>query len=128
VNLWHELYTGTDASTYIFALFQFFPSAISLRDSFFGQMIYLHLTPSMSCRFMFRLWNHISLFPILASKAILTYVTINQMAAPTQEADMAKMMKIMIYVSPLMMLFSLSSYWLSLHYSISIIPTIDRAH
>jgi YidC/Oxa1 family membrane protein insertase len=35
-----------------------------------------------------------------------------QMAGPTQEGmpDMAKMMKIMIYVSPLMMLFFLNSY------------------
>jgi hypothetical protein len=72
VWIYDRLYTGTDASTYIFAfLFQFFPSAISLRHKdFFGQMIYLHLTPSMSCRFMFRLRSHISLFPILASIAI----------------------------------------------------------
>jgi YidC/Oxa1 family membrane protein insertase len=35
-----------------------------------------------------------------------------QMAGPTQEGmpDMAKMMKIMIYVSPLMMLFFFNSY------------------
>jgi YidC/Oxa1 family membrane protein insertase len=32
------------------------------------------------------------------------------MAAPTQEGIWAKMMKIMIYVSPLMMLFFFNSY------------------
>jgi membrane protein insertase Oxa1/YidC/SpoIIIJ len=37
-----------------YALFQFFPSAISLRQKdFFGQMIYLLSTPFMSYHFMF---------------------------------------------------------------------------
>jgi YidC/Oxa1 family membrane protein insertase len=60
--------------------------------------------------------NHISLFPILASIAIFFYMKMTtgdqQMAGPTQEGmpDMAKMMKIMIYVSPLMMLFFFNSY------------------
>jgi YidC/Oxa1 family membrane protein insertase len=51
-----------------------------------------------------------------------------QMAGPTQEGmpDMAKMMKIMIYVSPLMMLFFFNSYasGLSLYYFISNTITI----
>ena len=71
--------------------------------------------------------NHISLFPILASIAIFFYMKLTtgdqQMAAPQQEGmpDMAKMMKIMIYVSPLMMLFFFNSYasGLSLYYFIS---------
>jgi YidC/Oxa1 family membrane protein insertase len=50
------------------------------------------------------------------------------MAGPTQEGmpDMAKMMKIMIYVSPLMMLFFFNSYasGLSLYYFISNTITI----
>jgi YidC/Oxa1 family membrane protein insertase len=79
-----------------YALFQFFPSAISLRQKdFFGQMIYLLLTLFMSYHFMFRIRNHISLFPILASIAIFFYMKMTtgdqQMAAPTgRDADMAK--------------------------------------
>jgi YidC/Oxa1 family membrane protein insertase len=58
-----------------YALFQFFPSAISLRQKdFFGQMIYLLSTPFMSYHFMFHNGNHISLFPILASIAIFFYM------------------------------------------------------
>jgi YidC/Oxa1 family membrane protein insertase len=74
-----------------YALFQFFPSAISLRQKdFFGQMIYLLSTPFMSYHFMFRYTgNHISLFPILASIAIFFYMKMTtgdqQMAGPTQE-------------------------------------------
>jgi YidC/Oxa1 family membrane protein insertase len=59
-----------------YALFQFFPSAISLRQKdFFGQMIYLLLTPFMSYHFIFQLGSHISLFPILASIAIFFILT-----------------------------------------------------
>jgi YidC/Oxa1 family membrane protein insertase len=59
--------------------------------------------------------NHISLFPILASIAIFFYENDNRRStngSSTQEGmpDMAKMMKIMIYVSPLMMLFFFNSY------------------
>jgi YidC/Oxa1 family membrane protein insertase len=54
-----------------YALFQFFPSAISLRQKdFFGQMIYPLLTLFMSYHFIFQHGSHISLFPILASIAI----------------------------------------------------------
>ncbi len=71
--------------------------------------------------------NHISLFPILASIAIFFYMKMTtgdqQMAAPQQEGmpDMAKMMKIMIYISPLMMLLFFNNYaaGLSLYYFIS---------
>jgi YidC/Oxa1 family membrane protein insertase len=115
-----------------YALFQFFPSAISLRQKdFFGQMIYLLSTPFMSYHVPLY-GNHISLFPILASIAIFFYMKMTtgdqQMAGPTQEGmpDMAKMMKIMIYVSPLMMLFFFNSYasGLSLYYFISNTITI----
>jgi YidC/Oxa1 family membrane protein insertase len=115
------LYTGT--STYIYALFQFFPSAISLRQK--GFLYDLSSFDSIyELPFHVPLYgNHISLFPILASIAIFFYENDNgdqQMAGPTQEGmpDMAKMMKIMIYVSPLMMLFFFNSYasGLSLYY------------
>jgi hypothetical protein len=76
--------------------------------------------------------SHISLFPILAAIAIFFYMKMTsgdqQMAAPQQEGmpDMAKMMKIMIYVSPLMMLFFFNSYGagLSLYNFISNLVTI----
>jgi YidC/Oxa1 family membrane protein insertase len=77
--------------------------------------------------------NHISLFPILASVAIFFYMRMNQsqqanMQAPTQEGmpDMGKMMKYMIYFSPIMMLFFFNNYasGLSLYYFISNLLTI----
>jgi YidC/Oxa1 family membrane protein insertase len=96
-----------------YALFQFFPSAISLRQKdFFGQMIYLLSTPFMSYHFMFHCTVIIFVsYSGLNSDFLYMKMTTGdqQMAGPTQEGmpDMAKMMKIMIYVSPLMMLFSL---------------------
>jgi YidC/Oxa1 family membrane protein insertase len=76
--------------------------------------------------------SHISLFPILAAIAIFFYMKMTsgdqQMAAPQQEGmpDMAKMMKIMIYVSPIMMLIFFNSYGagLSLYNFISNLITI----
>ncbi|AWG23437.1 membrane protein insertase YidC [Flavobacterium faecale] len=112
-----------------YALFQFFPSAIGLR-----QKPFLWAKDLSSFDSVYELpfhipayGNHISLFPILASIAIFFYMKLTtgdqQMATPTQEGmpDMAKMMKIMIYVSPLMMLFFFNSYasGLSLYYFIS---------
>jgi YidC/Oxa1 family membrane protein insertase len=60
--------------------------------------------------------DHISLFPILAAIAIFFYMKMTsgdqQMAAPQQEGmpDMAKMMKYMIYISPIMMLIFFNTY------------------
>jgi YidC/Oxa1 family membrane protein insertase len=117
-----------------YALFQFFPSAISLRQKGFLWADDLSSFDSIyELPFHIPLYgNHISLFPILASIAIFFYMKMTtgdqQMAAPTQEGmpDMAKMMKIMIYVSPLMMLFFFNSYasGLSLYYFISNTITI----
>ncbi|WP_366182625.1 membrane protein insertase YidC [Flavobacterium ovatum] len=112
-----------------YALFQFFPSAIGLRQKPFLWADDLSSFDSVY-ELPFRIpayGNHISLFPILASIAIFFYMKLTtgdqQMAAPAQEGmpDMAKMMKIMIYVSPLMMLFFFNSYasGLSLYYFIS---------
>jgi YidC/Oxa1 family membrane protein insertase len=112
-----------------YALFQFFPSAIGLR-----QQSFLWADDLSSFDSVYQLpfhipayGSHISLFPILASIAIFFYMKLTtgdqQMAAPQQEGmpDMAKMMKIMIYVSPLMMLFFFNSYasGLSLYYLVS---------
>ena len=119
---------------FMYASFQFFPSAFELRQkgflwaddlSSFDEIIKLPFHVPLY-------GNHISLFPILASIAIFFYMKMTsgdqQMAAPQQEGmpDMAKMMKIMIYVSPIMMLFFFNSYGagLSLYNFISNLITI----
>jgi YidC/Oxa1 family membrane protein insertase len=76
--------------------------------------------------------DHVSLFPILASIAIFFYMkmtTGQQMSQqPTQEGmpDMGKMMKYMIYFSPVLMLVFFNNYasGLSLYYFISNLITI----
>ena len=103
---------------FLMASFRFFPSAFELRQqgflwaddlSSFDQIVKLPFNIPLY-------GDHISLFPILAAIAIFFYMKMtsgdNQMAQPQQEGmpDMAKMMKIMIYVSPLMMLIFFNSY------------------
>ncbi|MFQ3173794.1 MAG: YidC/Oxa1 family membrane protein insertase [Flavobacterium sp.] len=117
-----------------YALFQFFPSAIGLRQEGFLWANDLSSYDSIyELPFHIPFYgNHISLFPILASIAIFFYMKMTtgdqQMAQPQQEGmpDMAKMMKVMIYVSPLMMLFFFNSYasGLSLYYFVSNTITI----
>jgi len=118
-----------------FALFKFFPTNLSLRQKGF-----LWANDLSSYDSVFTLpfdipWygNHVSLFTILASTAIFFYMKMNQsqqanMQAPTQEGmpDMGKMMKYMIYFSPIMMLFFFNSYasGLSLYYFVSNLLTI----
>ena len=117
-----------------YALFQFFPSSIALRHKNF-----LWADDLSSYDAVFQLpftipayGNHISLFPILASIAIFFYMKMTtgdqQMQAPQQEGmpDMGKIMKIMIYVSPLMMLLFFNNYaaGLSLYNFISNLITI----
>ncbi len=118
-----------------FALFRFFPSNITLRGKSF-----LWADDLSSYDTVFQLpfeipfyGNHVSLFPILASIAIFFYMKMNQsqqmnMQAPTQEGmpDMGKLMKWMIYFSPLMMLFFFNNYAssLSLYYFTSNLLTI----
>jgi len=118
-----------------FALFRFFPSNIDLRQKGF-----LWANDLSSYDAVFQLpfkipfyGDHVSLFPILASVAIFFYMKMNQsqqanMQAPTQEGmpDMTKMMKYMIYFSPIMMLFFFNNYAssLSLYYFVSNLLTI----
>jgi len=118
-----------------FALFKFFPTNLSLRQKGF-----LWANDLSSYDSIFTLpfdipWygNHVSLFTILASTAIFFYMKMNQsqqanMQAPAQEGmpDMGKMMKYMIYFSPIMMLFFFNSYasGLSLYYFVSNLLTI----
>ena len=118
-----------------FALFRFFPSNIELRQKGF---LWADDLSSYDQVFQlpFEIWfygDHISLFPILASVAIFFYMKMNQsqqanMQAPAQEGmpDMQKMMKMMIYFSPIMMLFFFNNYAssLSLYYFVSNLLTI----
>jgi YidC/Oxa1 family membrane protein insertase len=115
-----------------YALFMFFPTAFDLRQKSFlwaddlSSFDSIYDFPSgFSIPFY---GDHVSLFPILAAIAIFFYMkmtTGQQMAAqqPTQEGmpDMSKMMKYMIYFSPLLMLVFFNNYasGLSLYYFIS---------
>ena len=118
-----------------FALFKFFPTNLSLRQKGFLWANDLSSYDSVfTLPFDIPLYgNHVSLFTILASTAIFFYMKMNQsqqanMQAPTQEGmpDMGKMMKYMIYFSPIMMLFFFNSYasGLSLYYFVSNLLTI----
>ncbi len=118
-----------------FALFKFFPTNINLR-----QQGFLWAPDLSSYDIIFDLpfeiplyGDHVSLFPILASVAIFFYMQMNQsqqmnMQAPPQEGmpDMSKMMKYMIYLSPVFMLVFFNNYasGLSLYYFVSNLLTI----
>ncbi|QCX38494.1 membrane protein insertase YidC [Aureibaculum algae] len=118
-----------------FALFRFFPSEIGLRQKSFLWADDLS-SYDMVAQLPFKIWfygDHVSLFPILASIAIFFYMRMTQsqqmnMQQPTQEGmpDMSKMMKYMMYFSPLMMLFFFNNYAssLSLYYFVSNLLTI----
>jgi len=121
-----------------YALFQFFPSAIELRQksflwaedlsSFDAIISWKQHIPVISGFY----GNHISLFPILAAIAIFFYMKMTTgdqtMSAPPQEGmpDMSKIMKMMIYLSPLMMMifFNNNASGLSLYYFVSNTITI----
>lgn len=122
-----------------FALFRFFPSEIGLRQKNFlwaedlsaYDSVFEWTTniPVLSAFY----GNHISLFPIFASVAIFFYMRMTQsqqanMQQPVQEGmpDMQKMMKYMLYLSPLMMLIFFNQYasGLSLYYFVSNLLTI----
>jgi len=119
-----------------FALFRFFPSSFDLRhksflwaDDLSAYDDVLHLPFNIPVY-----GSHVSLFPLLASIAIFFYMRMSQsqqanMQAPQQEGmpDMQKMMKIMLYISPIMMLFFFNQYGsgLSLYYFISNVLTLS---
>lgn len=114
-----------------YALFMFFPTAFDLRQKSFlwaddlSSFDSIYDFPNGFSIPMYG--DHVSLFPILAAIAIFFYMkmtTGQQMASqPTQEGmpDMAKMMKYMIYFSPILMLVFFNQYasGLSLYYFIS---------
>jgi YidC/Oxa1 family membrane protein insertase len=118
-----------------FALFRFFPSNIDLRQKHFLWADDLSAYDSIyELPFHIPMYgSHISLFPILASVAIFFYMKMSQsqqmgMQQPTQEGmpDMQKMMKMMMYLSPVFMLifFNMYASSLSLYYFVSNLLTI----
>jgi len=118
-----------------FALFRFFPSNIDVRQKGFLWADDLSAYDSVfELPFDIPMYgSHISLFPILASVAIFFYMRMSQsqqmnMQQPTQEGmpDMQKMMKMMMYFSPVMMLvfFNMYASSLSLYYFVSNLLTI----
>jgi len=122
-----------------FALFRFFPSEIRLRQKNFlwaedlaAYDSVLEWTTNIPVISSFY-GNHVSIFPIFASVAIFFYMRMTQsqqanMQQPVQEGmpDMQKMMKYMLYFSPLMMLIFFNQYasGLSLYYFVSNLLTI----
>jgi YidC/Oxa1 family membrane protein insertase len=118
-----------------FALFRFFPSWFDLRQKGFLWADDLSAYDNvLNLPFTIPVYgSHVSLFPLLASIAIFFYMQMSQsqqanMQPPAQEGmpDMQKMMKIMLYISPVMMLFFFNQYGsgLSLYYFISNVLTL----
>src|SRR5690606_3825592 len=117
-----------------YALFMFFPSAFDLRQKSFLWADDLSSYDSIAqLPFTIPFYgSHVALFPILAALATFVYMkmTTGDQAAmqPQQEGmpDMSKIMKVMIYISPIMMLFFFNNYasGLSLYYFISNLITI----
>ena len=112
-----------------FALFVFFPAAFSLRQKSFLWADDLSSYDSiLDFGFYIPLYgDHISLFPILASVAILFYTkmtTGGQMMPASQTGGVN--MKLIMYLMPLMMLFFFNNYasGLSLYYFVSNLLTI----
>ena len=117
-----------------YALFMFFPTAFDLRQKSFLWADDLS-SYDVIAELPFRIpmyGNHVSLFPILAAIAIFFYMKMTTgqqvQSQPTAEGmpDMGKMMKYMIYFSPIMMLVFFNQYasGLSLYYFISNLITI----
>jgi YidC/Oxa1 family membrane protein insertase len=118
----------------MYASFQFFPSAMELRQKGFLWADDLSSFDSvLKLPFNIPLYgDHVSLFALLAAIAIFFYMKMTSgdqaMAQPPQEGmpDMGKIMKIMIYLSPIMMLIFFNNYGsgLSLYNLISNLITI----
>jgi YidC/Oxa1 family membrane protein insertase len=118
-----------------FALFRFFPSNFDLRQKRFLWADDLSAYDNvLNLPFHIPIYgSHVSLFPLLASIAIFFYMRMSQsqqanMQPPAQEGmpDMQKMMKMMLYISPIMMLFFFNQYGsgLSLYYFVSNLLTL----
>ena len=118
----------------LYALIYFFPALFDLR-----QQSFLWADDLSSYDSIFKLpfhiplyGDHVSLFPILFPLPFSFYMKMTTgdqaMQTPPQEGmpDMSKIMKVMIYVSPIMMLFFFNSYGsgMSLYYFMSNLITI----
>lgn len=111
-----------------YALFMFFPSAFVLRQKGF---LWAEDLASYDTIFNlpFHVWfygDHVSLFPILASIAILIYMMMTTGDTMQQAQPGMPNMKFLIYLSPLFMLVFFNNYasGLSLYYFISNLITI----
>lgn len=119
---------------FMYASFLFFPTSVDLRQKGFLWADDLSSFDSvLKLPFSIPLYgDHVSLFALMAAIAIFFYMKMTSgdqaMAQPQQEGmpDMAKIMKIMIYVSPIMMLIFFNNYGsgLSLYNLISNLITI----
>lgn len=118
-----------------FALFRFFPTNLDLRQESFLWATDLSAYDEIAqLPFYIPYYgSHVALFPILASISMFFYMKITQgqqadMQQPTQEGmpDMQGMMKVMLYISPFMMLFFFNSYGsgLSIYYFVSQVISI----
>ncbi|HET8838780.1 MAG TPA: membrane protein insertase YidC [Flavobacteriaceae bacterium] len=119
----------------LYALFMVFPAVFDLRNKSFlwvDDLSSFDVIAELPFTIPFY-GDHVSLFPILASVAIffsMRLTTGNNMASsqPQQEGmpDMGKMMKYMMFLSPIFMLFFFNNYpsGLSLYYFISNLITI----
>ena len=116
-----------------YALFRFFPAAIWLRQKGFLWADDLSAYESVyHLPFHIPMYgDHVSLFALLASVVMFIQLRLtgtNQSSMPTQEGmpDMQKMMKWMMYLSPVMLLFFFNSYasGLSLYYFVSYSMTV----
>ena len=119
----------------LYALFMVFPAMFDLRNKSFlwvNDLSSFDVIAELPFKIPFY-GDHVSLFPILASVAIFFSMRLtsgNNMAAsqPQQEGmpDMGKMMKYMMFLSPIFMLFFFNNYpsGLSLYYFISNLITI----
>ncbi len=111
-----------------YALFRFFPAEVDLRHKSFLWIKDLSSYEDF-VQLPFHiplLGNHLSIFAVLAAIVMFFYMKMNQSqtpSMPTQEGmpDLSKMMKWMIYLSPVMMLFFFNNYasGLSLYYFVS---------
>ena len=110
-----------------YALFMFFPTSFSLRQkSFLWAEDLASYDTIMELPFTIPFYgDHVSLFPILASVAIFFYMMMTTGQNMQTQPGMPNM-KIIMYISPLLMLFFFNNYasGLSLYYFVSNLITI----
>ena len=110
-----------------YALFMFFPTSFALRQkSFLWADDLSSYDTILELPFTIPFYgDHVSLFPILASVAIFFYMTMTTGQQMQTQPGMPNM-KIIMYISPLLMLFFFNNYasGLSLYYFVSNLITI----